>query len=148
MSQALSQRLTFGAARRELTAITIRRSRRVVTTLQASLGILVCLAAPFIVPSLLGAGYAQASTILPILVLGELALTQYLVSSRVLLGVGHFGTLSVTAAIGVSALIVLDWALIPPWDLYGAAAASSISYGVMAVLSERSFRQNVNRSSH
>jgi O-antigen/teichoic acid export membrane protein len=141
VSHALSQRLTFGAARRELAASTIQRSRRVVTVLQASLGVLLCLAAPFVVPSLLGVDYSSTTTILPVLVIGELALTQYLVTSRVLLGTGHFGTLSVTAAVGVSTLIVLDLALIPPWELYGAAAASSISYGILAALSERSFRR-------
>ncbi len=147
VSLALGQRLTFGAARGELAASTVQRSRRVVTTLQASLGILLCLAAPFVVPNLLGEGYSSSASILPILVLGELALTQYLVTSRVLLGTGRFGTLSVTAAAGVSTLIVLDLAFIPPWELYGAAAASSISYGVLAALSERSFRRASNSPS-
>jgi O-antigen/teichoic acid export membrane protein len=99
------------------------------------------------VPNLLGEGYSSSASILPILVLGELALTQYLVTSRVLLGTGRFGTLSVTAAAGVSTLIVLDLAFIPPWELYGAAAASSISYGVLAALSERSFRRASNSPS-
>lgn len=139
-SLALSQRITFSSARGVLDADTVRRARRSAVTVQLVLGGLIAAALPFVVSPLLGEGYDEVAAIFPVLVLGELFLSDYLVTSRSLLGRGDSNSLSRIAVVGVVVLIALDLIMINRWGLVGASIASSGGYAFLAVASARRFR--------
>lgn len=97
----------------------------------AAAGVLV-LVAPFAVPWLFGAAYAEAVRPLWMLVPGTLAYGAYLVLARWFQGVDRQAPNLWALAVGTLANVGLNAWWIPRHGALGAAAASSVSYGLQA----------------
>lgn len=85
----------------------------------------------WIIESFFGADYAQASSLLPLLVVAALPMASFYLDSAALNGMGEYRTVSRITYAGVGLLCLASLVLIPTWGVTGAAVASIVSYATM-----------------
>jgi len=96
---------------------------------------------PWLVEVVYGAGFAGAGVALRWILPGVVAYSVVAVLSRYLTGRGRPGLTTAIMLVGLAVNIVANVLLIPAAGISGAAASSSISYGVTAVLILAAFRR-------
>ena len=105
----------------------------------------VAIALPFIVPLVYGVSYQNASTVLVFFVLAPFSVAMGLASTSWLNASSFPWHISIKLTAGAFANLFLNYALIPPFGMIGAAIATSISYFVSfafyAVFGDK-FKQN------
>jgi O-antigen/teichoic acid export membrane protein len=130
---ALSQVLFHGLASRSVDLATATKAK------VASLGVaLICAigiyaVAPVAVDKIVGAQFHDAVTPLRILLLGAVLLSSYQLDAYILAARGRFGLAAGATVAGFGAMFLLDLVAIPKYGIVGAAWASVIAYGLMAV---------------
>lgn len=118
--------------RQEAAAITVSLARRAFWLI-AVCGALLCLTAGLLVPLLYGDTFAGAVRAVYLLVPGIAALSFSWIIGAYFEGTGRPQYVAVAVAVGLLFTVALDLLLIPRFGIYGAAAASSISYGAVTV---------------
>jgi O-antigen/teichoic acid export membrane protein len=113
------------------TAATLTR-----TTLALSILLAVPTAAfgPRLVRFVYGSAFADAGVALRLIIPGVVAYSVVAVLSRYLSGVGRPGTGTVILLLGLAANVVANLILVPRFGILGAAVASSVSYGLTALV--------------
>lgn len=96
---------------------------------------------PWLVETVYGAGFAEAGVALRWILPGIVAYSVVAVLSRYLTGLGRPGLATAIMLAGLAINLVANAVLIPSAGISGAAASSSISYGVTAVLTMAAFRR-------
>ncbi|MBA3779593.1 MAG: polysaccharide biosynthesis C-terminal domain-containing protein [Chloroflexi bacterium] len=111
-----------------------------------ALSIPVFIFAPWLVETIYGPAFAEAGFALRAIIPGIVVYSVVAILSRYVVGTGSpgLGTMVLLSGLGVN--IVLNLILIPRFGITGAAAASSISYFVTAVLTLTIFRRLSGRS--
>jgi len=132
ISNSIGQVLFRQAALRKLTGRTIMKWLALVLGLTATYGLVLGGAAPWVIPLVFGADYADSVLIVRILLIGEVFLSIYNVLVRVLAGFNKPLIASVSSGAGFVVLVVAFLVLAPIYGAFGAAIAAVISYGVMA----------------
>jgi O-antigen/teichoic acid export membrane protein len=125
------------------TAVILARATVAITLL---LAIPAFLLGPWLVEVVYGADFAAAGVALRWILPGVVAYSVVAVLSRYLTGRGRPGLATVIMLIGLAVNLVANVLLIPEAGISGAAASSSISYGVTAVLTLAAFRRLSGRS--
>ena len=95
---------------------------------------------PRLVRLVYGSEFADAGVALRLILPGVVAYSVVAILSRYIVGQGRPGIGTLVLLTGLAANIVLNLVLIPRYGILGAAAASSISYGVTALLTLAVFR--------
>ena len=93
----------------------------------------VCALAPVLVPAILGNGYQSSIVALWILAPGAVFLAMNGVLGHILQGRGRPLVISVGEGMGALFTVALLAVLIPPFGIRGAAAASTVAYGVVMI---------------
>ena len=120
------------------TAVVLARATVAITLV---LAIPAFLLGPWLVEVVYGAGFAGAGVALRWILPGVVAYSVVAVLSRYLTGRGRPGLTTAIMLVGLAVNIVANVLLIPAAGISGAAASSSISYGVTAVLILAAFRR-------
>ncbi|MEO7556253.1 MAG: polysaccharide biosynthesis C-terminal domain-containing protein [Acidimicrobiales bacterium] len=131
---AVSQVLLHRVAANLLTERFQQRVHTLTVALTALEITLLGLLAPVIVPAVFGRAYLGAVTPLRILLVGELAVSSFLIDSSTLMGRRRPGAAAQAAVLALVVVTALDLALIPAFQLAGAAWASVVGYWAMATL--------------
>ena len=113
----------------ELTVALVRRSFWLVVALGAAL----CLAVRWLVPFAFGESFTGASGAVYLLAPGIAALSVSWVMGSYFEGTGRPQYVAGAVAIGLVFTLVLDLILIPRFGIFGAAAASSVSYAAVSI---------------
>lgn len=140
-----SQVVFFETARGKMLPEQLRRVRRATLIGVASAGLVAAFAAPVAIRVTLGAEFDGAVNPLRILLFAELAGSVYILGSSVLSASDRVGLAARAASVGVLVVVAADLALIPPFASAGAAWASVLAYGAMALVSERLIRRTLGR---
>lgn len=129
-----------GQADRNATAVTERTSR---LTLLATLvaGAALAAVSPWVLGLFFGEVYRAGTFALLLLLTATLPLALARVLAADLKGRGRPGLVSIGTGVGAAVNVLANLALIPVWGLEGAAVASILSYGVMAVALLLSYRR-------
>ncbi|MFL5679357.1 MAG: polysaccharide biosynthesis C-terminal domain-containing protein [Chloroflexota bacterium] len=96
---------------------------------------------PRVVRLVYGSQFADAGVALRLILPGVVAYSVVAVLSRYIVGQGRPGVGTLVLVTGLAANVVCNLILIPRYGIVGAAAASSISYAVTAVLTLAVFRR-------
>lgn len=123
----------FRTASRSIGQEELDRARRFIL-----LAMIPCLAtlawfAPLVLERAFGSEFGNAATPLRILLVGEIAIMSFQIDSRILAGRGLTKASGVSGLIGLVSVLILDLALVPHFDIAGAAWASVFSYSAMGV---------------
>jgi O-antigen/teichoic acid export membrane protein len=102
--------------------------------------------APIVVELVYGPAFAEAAPALRGLLPGIVAYSVVAVLSRYIVGVGRPTIATAVLLVGLSTNVALNLVLIPALGLVGAAASSSISYLLTAILVLAAFRRLSHRS--
>ena len=131
---ALSQVLFQKLASKSVDQRTANRAR--VASLACGLATAVVLfaIAPLVVNVLVGARFAEAVLPLRILLVAAVLLSSYQLDAYALAAHGRIGLAATGTLVGFGAVLFADLLLIPAYGIVGAAWASVIAYGVMAIL--------------
>ena len=113
------------------TAATLTRTTLALTVV---LAIPAAILGPRLVRLFYGSEFADAGVALRLIIPGVVAYSVVAVLSRYLSGRGRPGTGTLILLLGLAANIVANLALVPRFGILGAALASSISYGLTAVV--------------
>jgi len=119
----------------------VATARAVRTTLALALAgaAVLAVAGPSLVTAVFGAGFAAAGTPLRVLLPGVVAMTAFLALQSDLAGRGRARVVAASSLAAVAANLGLNALLIPRLGATGAAAASSVTYVLAAVLLVRLF---------
>ncbi len=120
------------------TAVVLARATVAITLV---LAIPAFLLGPWLVEVVYGADFAGAGVALRWILPGVVAYSVVAILSRYLTGRGRPGLATVIMLVGLAVNLVANVLLIPAAGISGAAASSSISYGVTAVLTLAAFRR-------
>ena len=101
-------------------------------------GVALALAAPLLIPAILGPEYAQAIPLVWLLAIGAMPMASYHLDVATLNGLGQLGASSRAATVGAAILVLVSLALIPSLGVWGAALASIAAYTGMAASSSLS----------
>ncbi len=114
-------------------AVTARAIRLNLMLSSAAVGVLAC-AAPLLIPRLYGAAFT--GSVLPLLALapGTVAWSLLRPVEQYLVRLGRPMTMTAVSAGALASNVALNAVLIPTWGPAGAALASTVSYGAMAVV--------------
>lgn len=137
---AIGQVLVHRVASKRLAEDFQRRVHTLTIAVAIATAAVIALVAPYLIPRLFGEGFAGAVTPLRILLLGEVAVSSFLINSSILMGRGQMRAAATGAVVALVVVTALDLALIPTYELAGAAWASVVGYWVMAVISRRQVR--------
>lgn len=96
---------------------------------------------PRLVRFVYGSEFADAGVALRLILPGVVAYSVVAILSRYIVGQGRPGVGTLVLLTGLAANIVFNLVLIPRYGILGAAAASSISYGVTALVTLAVFRR-------
>ncbi|CAN5533053.1 hypothetical protein BH20CHL6_BH20CHL6_17890 [soil metagenome] len=99
-----------------------------------ALALPIALLAPWLVEVVYGPAFRPAGVALQILLPGIVAYSVVAILSNYVLGKGAPGLNTLVFLAGLSVNLIANWLLIPVLGINGAAAASSLSYGITAVL--------------
>jgi O-antigen/teichoic acid export membrane protein len=141
---AVGQVLLYGRSSSSVSAEDERRSRRIVLLLTWVILLVLGIAAPALVSTLFGPEFESAVGPLRILLVGEAFLAAWFIDNRLLVGSGRLGAASATTGIAAIVVIAADLALIPPFELTGAAVASVGGYATAWYSARRLLRQRTN----
>lgn len=94
---------------------------------------LVAVSADWLVPMVLGDGFAAAVPVVRVLLLAELFLAPFMILGRVLVGHGETLGAGATSATGAIAFVALAFVLVPAGGALGAAWASAGAYAAMSI---------------
>lgn len=103
----------------------------------AGLGAVAALTAPFVVPAVFGDSFRDAVGPLVVLAAAEVGIGSFYLDARRLTGQGQIGEAARAACLGLAAVLIGDLVLIPGFELMGAAVASLVGYGCMAIAARR-----------
>jgi O-antigen/teichoic acid export membrane protein len=126
--------------------ITLRRARRAVgaaVIAAAVIGVAVAAGGSLLLGPVFGPEFADASPLLLVMLVAELAFAPFAVASRGLLGGGHTRMAGTIGVVGGLVAVLLFIVLIPVWGTYGAAASCLTVYGGMSLVSWRLFRDRL-----
>ncbi|WP_161849093.1 O-antigen polysaccharide polymerase Wzy [Frankia sp. ACN1ag] len=98
------------------------------------------LAAPWLVRTLFGPGYAAAITPMRLLLVAELLLAPFLVECRALTGLGRTGAAGGAGLLGLAVSLATYPVLVPWRGPAGAAIGSMLAYALMTALARRALR--------
>jgi O-antigen/teichoic acid export membrane protein len=130
LSQVLFQRLASKSV--ELRAA--NRARVVSLACGLVTAVAIFAIAPFAIDFLVGPKFAGAVLPLRILLVGAILLSSYQLDAYALAAHGRIGLAASATLVGFAVVFVADLFLIPVYGIVGAAWASVIAYGAMAVL--------------
>ena len=99
--------------------------------------------APEIVLFVFGPEFEGATLPLRVLLFGELAIMSFQIDSRQLIGLGQLWRAGVAGLASVLCVVGLDFALIPQFELVGAAVASVLAYFLLGALARMMLRRAV-----
>lgn len=94
---------------------------------------LVALSADWLVPAVLGDGFAAAVPVVRVLLLAEICLAPFMILGRVLVGHGETLGAGGTSAAGAIVFVVLALILVPTGGALGGAWASAGAYAAMSI---------------
>lgn len=129
-----------GQADRRATAVTERTSRLTLLATLASSAVLAAVA-PWVLTLFFGEVYRAGTNALSLLLVATVPLALARVLAADLKGRGRPGLVSIGTGVGAAVNVVANVVLIPLWGLEGAAVASVLSYGVMAIALLVSYRR-------
>ena len=131
---ALSQVLFQKLASKSVDLRTANRARIASLACGLATAVVIFAIAPLAVDVLVGAKFAGAVLPLRILLVGAVLLSSYQLDAYALAANGRIGYAATGTLVGFGAVLVADVLLIPVYGIIGAAWASVIAYGAMAVL--------------
>lgn len=126
-----------GGAEREAAA----RACRIALGAGAGLALVLGISGPTLIGLLYGKAFQAAALPLACLLPGTVFLGISKVLSKHLSGTGHPGLVARASCYSLVATVVLDLVLIPAFGLAGAAAATTLAYGLHAAICFHAFRQ-------
>ncbi len=124
-------------ARGTLSRAALRRATRVLLALLLVAAGVLALAAPWLVRTLFGPGYAAAVTPMRLLLVAELLLAPFLVECRALSGLGRTGAAGGAGLLGLAVSLVTYPVLVPWRGPAGAAVGSMLAYALMTAVARR-----------
>ncbi len=130
LSAPVFHRLASGSAK----LADFRRARLLSIAATSALALLMFLAAPFAVRSILGPSYEEAVIPLRVLLLAEIGITIFYLDTAALAGLNRVGNAASAAVVGLVVVTISDVILIPLYGITGAAWASVIAYWSMGLL--------------
>lgn len=134
---AVGQVLLHRVASNRLAERFERQVHALTLAMSAGTAVVIALTAPYVIPRVFGHDFAGAVTPLRILLIGEVAVSSFLIDSSILMGRRRVGAAATAAIVALIVVTALDVAFIPGYGLAGAAWASVGGYWVMAAISRR-----------
>jgi O-antigen/teichoic acid export membrane protein len=131
---ALSQVLFQKIASKTVDLSTAHRARTITLLIGVVTALVIYLLAPLAIDRLVGPRFAGAVVPLRILLLAALFLSSYQIDAYALAARGQIWLAGSATLLGFAVILVADLLLIPTNGIVGAAWASAIAYGLMAVL--------------
>ncbi|CAJ60711.1 putative 3-demethylubiquinone-9 3-O-methyltransferase [Frankia alni ACN14a] len=128
------------AARGVLSRAALRTVTRSLLALLLVAAAVLALAAPWLVRTLFGPGYAAAVTPMRLLLVAELLLAPFLVECRALTGLGRTGAAGGAGLLGLAVSLATYPVLVPWRGPAGAAIGSMLAYALMTALARRALR--------
>jgi O-antigen/teichoic acid export membrane protein len=118
----------------EESALMIARANRMLLAFGFVGGLFIAAIAPFAIPLVLGPKFRPSTLALLLLLPGCVTLIATNVTAAYFAGIGRPDLNFRSSMFGLFATVVLDIALIPHWNFYGASIASSVSYAVTTIV--------------
>lgn len=143
---SVSQVVFYEVVLQRMTDRQLARIRAATIAVMGAVGAVAAVAAPTMIRAFLGESYLGAVTPFRVLLLAEMGFAFYMFDSTVLAANRQVGIAARAALVGLAAILVTDFGLIPPFEGAGAAWASVASYGAMAVVARRLLRSWRQRS--
>jgi len=129
----LSQVLFHAFASKSVDVSAITRARLASLAFAVLTALAIYAIAPLAINRLVGAQFADAVAPLRVLLIGAILLSSYQLDAYALAARGRLGRAAAATIGGFSAMFLIDLVLIPMYGIVGAAWASVIAYGVMAL---------------
>lgn len=123
----------FRTASRSIGQRELDRARRIILIVMIPCLATLAWFAPLVIDVTFGPEFNGAVTPLRILLLGEIAIMSFQIDSRILAGRGLTKASGVSGMIGLISVLILDIALVPRFEIAGAAWASVVAYSAMGV---------------
>lgn len=133
ISNSIGQVLFRQAAVRSLTVSIYLKAQTAALVVTLAYGIGMWFASPFLIPLVFGSEYTASIGIVRILLVGEIALSFYLIIVRVLAGYDRPKSASWSGFIGLIVMVPLMFLLVPDHGAYGAAVSAVCCYFAMAI---------------
>src|SRR5699024_2081923 len=133
ISNSIGQVLFRQAAVRSLTVSIYFKAQTAALVVTLAYGIGMWFASPFLIPLVFGSEYTASIGIVRILLVGEIALSFYLIIVRVLAGYDRPKSASWSGFIGLIVMVPLMFLLVPDHGAYGAAVSTVCCYFAMAI---------------
>lgn len=130
---ALGQVAFFRAASATASHRALDRARVLLLVIMAPALVVLAWLGPWLIDLLFGSEFSGAALALRILLIGELAIMSFQIDSRVITGLGSARAAGLAGMIGLATVLIADFALIPSYEMTGAAIASVVAYIAMGV---------------
>ena len=130
LSQVLFQRIASNSIEFSIA----NRARAVTLAFGVATALIIFPLAPLMIDRVVGSRFADALIPLRVLLLGAVFLSSYQIDAYALAARGHIWLAGAATLLGLGVILVADLLLIPAHGIIGAAWASDIAYGVMAIL--------------